>query len=411
MKKKMLVIPGPFVPYNDTLTLLNYKRLAYLDLDFDVLAIGGKEDQGLKEELEKDNNYKKFKIKRVLDYKKMDIVRNPFNLPYFIYAYFKYKKEVIKTIKSNKYDYLYTASHPGMVHLIGKKIKKINKEIKWFASFSDPIKGSPYKNDPEVKKKSIFYQLAFNIGTFFYVGDYYEKAAINYADKLVFICKEQRDFTCSQYSNKSELIEKSIIMPLSIEPKWQMYKDLLDVKETNSKPLIASHLGRIYGLRKIDSLLYAISDLKNERLISKDVIIFNQYDEADKDTLKLIKDLNIEDVFIVNKKVTYNKSIEIMKESDILMLFDTLMPESIVQPYLPSKIAEYLVLRKPILGLCEPNSPSYRILNDYGYEDLGSSKSELKSIIMNIIDSHSNKNYSIESLFAENCNKELKESL
>ena len=59
----MLVIPGGFVPYNDTVTLLTYKRLRNLDLDKDVLAFKGREDQGIVKELKKDDNFKKFNIK------------------------------------------------------------------------------------------------------------------------------------------------------------------------------------------------------------------------------------------------------------------------------------------------------------------------------------------------------------
>ena len=46
------------------------------------------------------------------------------------------------------------------------------------------------------------------------------------------------------------------------------------------------------------------------------------------------------------------------------------MPKAKIQPYLPSKIVEYLMLQKPILGICDNNSPSYRILKEYGFDIL-----------------------------------------
>ena len=49
----MFIVPGPFVPHNDTITLLTYKRLRNLDLDMDVFAFKGKDDKGLLKELEK----------------------------------------------------------------------------------------------------------------------------------------------------------------------------------------------------------------------------------------------------------------------------------------------------------------------------------------------------------------------
>ena len=42
MKDKMFVVPASFVPYNDTVTLLTYKRLRNLDLDIDVFCFKGK---------------------------------------------------------------------------------------------------------------------------------------------------------------------------------------------------------------------------------------------------------------------------------------------------------------------------------------------------------------------------------
>ena len=72
MTKKMLIIPGGFVPYNDTVTLLLYKRLRNLDYRFDVLALRGDADDGIAAELEKDVNFKKFNIRYLCD------VRNVF---------------------------------------------------------------------------------------------------------------------------------------------------------------------------------------------------------------------------------------------------------------------------------------------------------------------------------------------
>ena len=59
----MFVVPGSFVPYNDTVTLLTYKRLRDLDLDLDVFCFRGKEDQSLAKQLQKDDSFAKFHIR------------------------------------------------------------------------------------------------------------------------------------------------------------------------------------------------------------------------------------------------------------------------------------------------------------------------------------------------------------
>ena len=96
MKDKMFVIPGSFIPYNDTVTLLTYKRLRNLDLDMDVFCFKAREDKSLVEELSNDENYKKFNIKYTSD---LDwaIPRNyPFRLPVSLFLMNKYVTDSLK---------------------------------------------------------------------------------------------------------------------------------------------------------------------------------------------------------------------------------------------------------------------------------------------------------------------------
>ena len=90
-----------------------------------------------------------------------------------------------------------------------------------------------------------------------------------------------------------------------------------------------------------------------------------------------------------------------MKQADVLLLFDTIMDGAEVQPYLPSKILEYLMLRKPILGICQDNSPSYRILNSYGHYTAYTA-SEIRTAVMKILDTLQEFSYSLEELDSEN---------
>ena len=385
MTKRMLVIPGGFVPYNDTVTLLAYKRLRKMDYLMDVLAFKGKEDQGILKELLNDEEYHKFHVEYLCDYDNAIAIAHPLRLPLSLINMYRYIKWTYKKFKEGNYDAIYTSSVPGISHLCGKYIKKRYPHIKWIASFSDPIKGSPYKDDPDLKKRSIFYRIAFHVGSFVYMNDIYEKAAIDYADELVFICEEQRDFTLGQYSNKAELLKKSTVEPLTYIPEWEMYKTLINAPAVSNKPKIAVHLGRLYGLRKIDNFLEALKILKAEDKDLASKIVFHQYSEIQESDIKKIKEYHLEDVFIIHPKVTYDQSIELMKKADILVLFDTIMEGAPIQPYLPSKITEYLLLKKPILGICESNSPSYRILKEEGHNLVGNDIELIKANILKLI--------------------------
>ena len=380
----MFVIPGSFVPFNDTVTILSYKRLRNLDLNMDVFCFKGKEDPSLLKELENDEQFKKFNIKYTSD---LDwaIPRNyPLRLPFGLLLMNKYVSDALKEFEKGEYEYLFTSIVPGISHIAGYKIKKKHPEVKWIASFSDPFKGSPYKRT-DLTDRSIFYKIAFNVGAYALYNNRYEEVAVKNADRLVFICEEQRDFTLRQYPNYEELLKKSVIYPLTFIPEWKMYSDLLDIPKINHPVKQAVHLGRLYGLRKIDSFLEALKESKEEIPDLKNRIVFHQYSEIQAPDVKKIKDYHLEDVFILHDKVTYKESVEIMKDADVLVLFDTLMPEAETQPYLPSKIVEYLMLKKPILGICDSNSPSYRILKEYGFDTVGSDKEQIKKNIIDLI--------------------------
>ena len=406
MKSKMFVVPGSFVPYNDTVTILSYKRLRNLDMDMDVFCFKGKEDPSLLKELEKDENFKKFHIKYTSD---LDwaIPRNyPLRLPFGLVLMNKYVSDALKEFEKGNYEYLFTSIVPGISHIAGYKIKKKHPEVKWIASFSDPFKGSPYKKTDN-SDRSIFYQFAFNVGAFVLYNSKYEEVAVNHADKLVFICEEQRDFTLKQYPNYEELVKKSVIYPLTFIPEWKMYSDLLDTPRVHNEVKQAVHLGRLYGLRKIDSFLEALKELNEEIPDLKNKIVFHQYSEIQAPDVRKIKEYGLEDVFVLHDKVTYKESVEIMKNADILVLFDTLMPDAESQPYLPSKIVEYLMLKKPILGICDPNSPSYRILREYGFDTVGSEKGMIKKNIMSVIFDDGFIDYSLEKLNNDNYDRLL----
>ena len=394
----MFVVPGPFVPYNDTITLLTYKRLRNLDLDMDVFAFRGKEDAGLLKELEKDENFKKFHISYTSDVDHAIARNHPWRLPESLMLMYKYIQDSVREFEKGNYKYLFTSIVPGVSHLCGKAIKKRHPEVIWYASFSDPFKNSPYKK-ADLEGRSIFYKFIYSVGGFTLYNSKYEEAAVLNADKLIFICKEQMEYTLSQYKNTAELKKKAIIMPLTYIPEWEMYSSLInDNNRVSNKPLQAVHLGRLYGLRKINTFLEALKELKEEDKDLSKKIVFHQYSEIQAPDVKKIKEYNLEDVFILHKTVSYDKSVEVMKESDILVLFDTLMSDKPVQPYLPSKIVEYLLLRKPILGICDKNSPSYRILKEHGFKEVGSDVESIKMNIKRMIDGVSIEEYSIADL-------------
>ena len=114
----------------------------------------------------------------------------------------------------------------------------------------------------------------------------------------------------------------------------------------------------MYGLRDATNFIYAVDKLHKE---TNQRFIVKQYGEFRKSDIALINKLGLKEYFEINKKISYEKCIEEMNKADILLVFDTIMPNDEIQPYLPSKLLEYSLLEKNTLTITCKNSPSYRI--------------------------------------------------
>lgn len=408
-KKRVLVIPGGFVPFNDTVTLLCYKHLRLVDAQMDVIALRGKADKGIQGALEKDENYKKFNVEYVCDYDQAVATLEKKNVLEGIINIFKYKRACVNKSKTNDYGVVYSSSIPSFTHWAAYCVKKKNPSIKWIASFSDPLYKSPYKVDKEtIKEYSLITKIGFYVYIWIYMNSWYEKIAMKYADKIVYICEEQRDFMVNNYENREELLKKSLVVPLNYIKDWDMYSKLIEEDERMpSNPKIFSHFGRVYGLRKIDSFLLALKNLKDEDELLSSKMVFKQYGEFLPRYMKMLEQYNISDLFVFYDKVGYDDVMRLMKDSDVLVLFDTILPDDEIQPYLPSKTLEYLLLKKELFILTTPTSPSSRIFKKLGYDCTYNDIGKIKDRILKILKEPESIEYDIEKFENRTLTKEF----
>ena len=87
-----------------------------------------------------------------------------------------------------------------------------------------------------------------------------------------------------------------------------------------------------------------------------------QYGEFRPSDIKLIRKLGLSQCFIIHDKYSYDLGFQKMGEADAVLLFDTIMPEDEIQPYLPSKVLEYSLLKKNVLAVTTSKSPTYRLM-------------------------------------------------
>ena len=363
--KRCLAVTGTFLPYNDVTTQLVYKQLRLLPFKYDVCALdGGSSDPSFVSKIKADPCYRKFTIVSPFTYRNATFsIKNP-NLVKALWTVDKYVEYAINLY--NNHDVVYTASLPCYTTRVGVALKKKNPNIKWIASFSDPINHSPYKYDTETIKS--YYPIqreCFFIYTHFYFVDKDEANAFELADLLLFICEEQRDFMIEQYMkyfhkvSEEDIRKKCVIVPLSYIPEWNRPL-VTSVSNRNADTFALAHFGRIYGLRIIKEFIYALDEfIKEHPEISLQIEQYGEFRPSDR---KLIHKLGLDQIFLIHDKYSYDEGFQKMSEANAVLLFDTIMPEDQIQPYLPSKVMEYSLLKKNVLAVTTSKSPTYRLM-------------------------------------------------
>ncbi|MCI5774675.1 MAG: hypothetical protein MR210_08950 [Erysipelotrichaceae bacterium] len=387
MDKKCFAVTGPFVPANEPMTLLSYKYLRALDLPVEVVALELMKDPSLEEKLAKDPKFSNFHINYVGKYHDALFSIKNVNLFKALYFMHRYVKKAIKAYDDQ--EIIFTSSFPAYVHRVGLAIKNAHPDVTWVASFSDPINNSPYKNDLRTYKEySLIEKIAFKTYCKFYVDDQDEIIALENADLLIFICEEQRDFMIQQYLkdhnklSQSDLLAKAVIFPLNYIEEWD---DIIKTRQVPNQKFTLAHFGRVYGLRDATVFIQAVNDLVKNNLLSKDIII-KQFGEFRKSDCLLIKELGLEAYFDIYDKIPYEKCIDEMNKADVLLIFDTIVANDEIQPYLPSKVLEYSLLKKDTLTITCKNSPCYRIAKESNAIVALNEKEDIKIALLKAID-------------------------
>lgn len=349
---RVLLLTYCFPPNNFPESILSSKTLGNIkDFEIDVLTVGGpipfiSSIDKFTEEYAK----KKFKNIKYIDTPISFKIKSYLGLSYFYSNpdFFINLNDSIyeKTSKIiSNYEILITWSQYHSIHIVGSRLKK-NNNFFWLGHFSDPW------TDNYLSKKNISKQV-------FSQNLVFESEALQNMNCISFTNNETKNLVFSKYKN--DLNEKTIILSHVFDEDLHKY-----IKKTPNNKITIRYMGRFYSnrqpdpmiktidqilknnsdlLNKIQIELIGISLLKNWRLF----FVLRKYKLAK----KIIK---------LKKWVNYEKSLELMKNTDGFLIIDAPAVQSV---FFPSKLVEYISFKKPIFGITPPGT-SHQIINEFG---------------------------------------------
>lgn len=287
-------------------------------------------------------------------------------------AILDWKEGIKSAISLKKYDLIITLGS-GAEFQPHYAMLGVDTKIPWLANFHDPYPMSVYP-EPYRKKKNLI----------FYHQEKITKRITEKADYLSFPSLLLSNLMQEKYEFKDS---KIVILP-----HVGIHLDNLPADVNDSKVHLKDdkfnivHAGTLLGPRKIDSFLKAYKlfiDSDIEKKIKSSFTIFGSV--APENFLSLKTDLESENFQIVTDRISYKKSLELLKIVDVALIVEA---KTDFSPFMPGKLADLIFMEKTILVLGPTNSETLRILGkNYPYHSNSDDMNQILNCLHNLWDS------------------------
>ncbi|GLG01299.1 hypothetical protein Alches_13380 [Alicyclobacillus hesperidum subsp. aegles] len=242
-------------------------------------------------------------------------------------------------------DVIYSRSQPGASHILALGIKRRTGRP-WVAQFSDPWANNPY-HVHHTSRRKLFNQRM-------------EQAVVEEADVLIFPTAEIQEMYERSYP-ALPLAQKSVILPHHFTP--ELYPNAVARAPELVDKLVFSYLGDFYGARSPEPFLAGLHKAvaAEPAMAARTVVQFFGNVEAK------FADLVAQSPVPVHRgRVSYLESLNMMRQADVLLLIDAPSANG-RNPFLASKLIDYLGAGRRILGITDEQGTAADILRQHGH--------------------------------------------
>lgn len=244
------------------------------------------------------------------------------------------KKKIYK-LDLNSYDFFFTRSQYHSIHFLGLHLKRNFPNVKWITSFSDPWSDNIFQ-----RKIPLIHNLE----------KIYEKKIIKYSDLI--ICPNDE----LKKAFKKKIInfhEKFFSLPHSFDQKLLP----TSIKTRTNKTTVIRFFGRLYADRNITKFLEVLEKW-NSKKINFIIEFYCLHDEQ----LNCIQNSIFLKKFVKHRNyMSHSKVLSLMKQSDILLIFDSEQNDSI---FFQSKLVDYIASKKLIFFIGNTNSYNAKVVKN-----------------------------------------------
>jgi glycosyltransferase involved in cell wall biosynthesis len=248
-----------------------------------------------------------------------------------------------EALRQGRFSALVSFAQPWSDHLIGLRLRKAFR-LPWIVHFSDPWVDSPYY---ESLPAALLAEWRVQ-----------EHDVIERADAIVFVTEETAELVMRKYPRPWRV--KVQVIPHGYD------RALLALLPAETRPrqrMRIVHTGDFFaGKRTPSALLHALSRLR-AKYLGDELMEVRFVGSTPAQYVREAEQLSLGAMVRFQPRMPFLASLRAAQEADLLLVVDAPADKSV---FLPSKLVEYLIWRKPILGLTSPDGASARLLRRLG---------------------------------------------
>ncbi|MCB1756280.1 MAG: methyltransferase domain-containing protein [Gammaproteobacteria bacterium] len=384
---KNLVISYCFTPYVDTSAIVMAKRIIDNNKTVDVVYADMSSVRGRDEDLTS--------LTSALVSNRIELALSSVSFSSWdsIQSFSEQMMRVIESNKLEQYETIYSRAMWPASHFAAFDYKRAYPSTRWIAEFSDPLlfdihskeriskisnKNYILEIDQALKEKNI--TLPKNNNLFFWC----EYLPYLFADELIFTNRNQLKYMVERLEPWLQDIvrSKATIKNQPVLAENYYHKKESDYKLESAKVNLA-YFGAFYETRKLNDIVLAVKELAAND--GADRVCFHIFTNHKDELQKLVDEEKLSDNFRINAYVGFLEFLNLTTKFDCLVLNDAITkPHKPINPYLPSKLSDYLGSKTPIWAIYEDSS-IIQSASDIAYKspigEISQSREVLKQII------------------------------
>lgn len=337
--KKVLVVSWHFPPYKSSSAFNLFKRLKDTGYEYDVLQI----KRADKPDNEGMFRYASSRFNRYEIEVPTEDARDPEARAHYVEKVLDFYRRLKD---NNHYRVMISHSHEIASHLAAMAIKKANPELRWVASFGDPIAANPFNESYR------FPMLEEDSRT--------EAEVLQQADRIIVTNPYQQAIVCDSQAQPVDR-DKFFVLPHCFDermyPAPAEQASRVPPQAEGERVFRFMHVGMLYKFKRTaEPFMRGAQRLLEKHPELKGRFTLEFYGANDR-YIQAAADYGLEGVAIFKGTVSYLESLAVMTQADCLLLRDADFSDQGLRytPFYPGKLADYLGAKKPVLAVTMAN--------------------------------------------------------